>query len=502
MPLPHCDVEHLRMLLADQLPAPKQAEIAEHLSQCAECRQTLEAFAGDARWWTEVETCFRTHEAELSSTGGVSKLSGAETGEAFTTDFVVDFLEPCDQPESIGRLGEFEIQEVIGQGGMGIVLKGFHRELGRYVAVKVMAPHLGTSGAARQRFIREARAAAAIVHPNVMPIHAVCTTARLPYLVMPCLACESLQQRIDRQGPLEVKEILRIGIQVSAGLAAAHAQGLVHRDIKPANILLEKGVDRVMLTDFGLARAADDGSLTRTGIVAGTPQYMSPEQALGDAVDSRSDLFSLGSVFYTMAAGRPPFRAETTLGILRRISDTEPRALREVNPDIPSWLSQIVSHMHAKAPRLRLADASAVADLLQQCLAHVQQPNAVPLPESLRSRSASLRVLRHPRFTRWAAPALSAAVVIGLVISLRPWLPPATNGTSPPNSEVSGPLAESPASAGLKVDGLTDLDVSQETARFHSELEQLERVAQEDWSVPKPTQPLSPKPVPAEDSKP
>src|SRR6185436_3555239 len=125
-----------------------------------------------------------------------------------------------------------------------------------------------------------------------------------------------------------------IGSQIAAGLAAAHAQGLVHRDIKPANVLLEKGVDRVRLTDFGLARAADDGSLTRTGVVAGTPQYMSPEQAQGDPLDSRSDLFSVGSVLYTMAAGRPPFRAETTLGVLRRISDTQPRSLREVNAEV------------------------------------------------------------------------------------------------------------------------------------------------------------------------
>src|SRR4029079_3950876 len=123
--------------------------------------------------------------------------------------------------------------------------------------------------------------------PNVMPIHAVCTTTRLPYIVMPFVACESLQQRIDPQGALELKEILRIGTQAAAALAAAHAQGLIHRDIKPANILLETGVDRVLLTDFGLARTADDASLTRTGIVIGTPQYMSPEQARGDSIDTR-----------------------------------------------------------------------------------------------------------------------------------------------------------------------------------------------------------------------
>src|SRR5439155_13924679 len=127
--------------------------------------------------------------------------------------------------------------------------------------------------------------------------------------VMEYISGISLQERLDRQGPLELKEILRIGIQIAAGLAAAHAQGLIHRDIKPANILLENGVERVKLTDFGLARAADDASLTQSGVVAGTPHYMAPEQARGEAVDHRADLFSLGSVVYAMCTGRPPFRA-------------------------------------------------------------------------------------------------------------------------------------------------------------------------------------------------
>ncbi len=161
--------------------------------------------------------------------------------------------------------------------------------------MKVLAPQLAVSAPARKRFAREAQATAAILHPNVMPILTVHSSGKLPYIVMPYVACESLQQRIDRTGPLELVDILRIGIQTANGLAAAHAQGLVHRDVKPANILLEIGVERVMLTDFGLARAIDDASITRTGVIAGTPLYMSPEQARGEAIDARSDLFSLGA---------------------------------------------------------------------------------------------------------------------------------------------------------------------------------------------------------------
>ncbi len=390
-----CRPERLRLLLEGELPPEVESQVTEHLVECPACRAELESLAGGRDWWTELRDSL--HEAGTpnkmpigsapngTGTGpgfDASMESGIDTG-SFEADFAVEFLDPCERPDAIGRINDIEILEVIGRGGMGIVLKGFQRELGRYVAVKVMSPHLAVSGSARQRFAREARAAAAIVHPQVMPIHSVHASSRLPYLVMPYVDCESLQQRIDRSGPLELKEILRIGLQVAAGLAAAHAQGLVHRDVKPANILLERGVDRVMLTDFGLARTVDDASLTRTGVIAGTPQFMSPEQARGDPVDTRSDLFSLGSVLYTMATGHPPFRAETALGVLRRITDTEPRTIREINPDLPPWLDAVVHRLHAKEPDQRYESAAEVARLLESCLSHVQQPTTFPLPESL-----------------------------------------------------------------------------------------------------------------------
>lgn len=131
----------------------------------------------------------------------------------------------------------------------------------------------------------------------------------------------------------------------------------------------EKGVDRALLTDFGLARAVDDATLTRTGVIAGTPQFMSPEQARGESVDPRSDLFSLGSTMYAMCTGRPPFRAETSYGILRRIIDTEPRAIREINPEIPDWLAAMIGKLHAKDPAERLQSAEELAKQLEACLA-------------------------------------------------------------------------------------------------------------------------------------
>ena len=165
----------------------------------------------------------------------------------------LDFLAPSDWPDSLGRLGTYEIKGVLGRGGMGVVLKAFDPALSRNVAIKVLAPSLASCGAARQRFLREARAAAAVVHEHVVAVYSVVDVSGLPFLVMEYVPGRSLQDRLDAQGPVSLPEALRIGMQTASGLAAAHAQGLVHRDVKPANILLEDGVERVRLSDFGLA---------------------------------------------------------------------------------------------------------------------------------------------------------------------------------------------------------------------------------------------------------
>ncbi len=230
----------------------------------------------------------------------------------------------------------------------------------------------------------------------------------MPYLVMPYVAGRSLQERVDRDGPLGVKEVLRIGLQAAVGLAAAHAQGLVHRDVKPSNILLENGVERVKLTDFGLARAVDDGSLTQSGVVAGTPQYMSPEQAGGEPIDHRSDLFSLGSVLYFMCAGHAPFRASSTPAILRRVCDQEPRPIREVNPDVPEWLARVIERLHAKDPSARFQSATEVAETLGRYLADFQR--GLPI---VGLESAAPKPSRRPinRKTVLLAVAVPAAVI-------------------------------------------------------------------------------------------
>jgi serine/threonine protein kinase len=292
------------------------------------------------------------------------------------------FLKPSDKDGVFGTIGPYEVLEAIGRGGMGVVLRAFDPKLNRIVAVKALLPELASNPSSRRRFLREAQAAAAISHPHVVSIHAVDDsdqdhdgTPAPPFLVMECIVGQSLQQKLDKVGPLRLTEILRISRQIADGLAAAHKQGLVHRDIKPANILLENGVERVKITDFGLARAIDDITVTRTGEVCGTPQYMSPEQACGDRVDHRSDLFSLGCVMYAMCTGHSPFRGDSVAHVIKRVTQDEPRSIADQNPEIPHWLIEIINSLLQKKAEHRFQSAEDLAVILDQHLSRIQHPS-------------------------------------------------------------------------------------------------------------------------------
>jgi hypothetical protein len=386
-----------------------------------------EACAGDAALRQRVEALLESH----FGAGGFLQVAAVERpGEGLDNPAcsqetqgetpgsadsgALDFLSPVEQPGYLGRLGPYLIIEVIGRGGMGVVLKAFDPALHRVVAIKVMAGHLAVSATARKRFLREARAAAAVCHDHVITVHAVDEANGRPYMVMQYVNGISLLERLERAGPLALPEILRIGMQTAAGLAAAHGHGLIHRDIKPANILLENGVERVKITDFGLARAADDASLSHSGQVAGTAQYMAPEQARGEPLDPRADLFSLGSVLYALCTGRPPFRAENTMAVLKRVCEDRPRPIRELNPDIPDWLVQIIGKLHAKAPVDRYQSAAEVTELLGKHLAQLQQPSVVGQVSNLPVQ-AKAGWKPAPRHRRWAT---AAAVLVCLVAGL------------------------------------------------------------------------------------
>lgn len=374
---------------------------------------------GDVELRREVEELLRHHGQiggflETPPTAAANLADTAREAQAACAP-MLSFLSAAEQPGLLGRLDHYDILEVVGSGGFGVVLKARDTSLERIVAIKVLAESLAGSPTARKRFVREAKAAAAVRHDNVVSIHSVDDRGRVPYLVMEFVAGQSLEQRIKSEGPLELAEILRIGVQIAEGLAAAHQHGLVHRDVKPGNILLENGVQRVKITDFGLARAADDASLTQAGQIAGTPEFMSPEQARGTAIDQRSDLFALGSVLYAMCTGHTPFRASTTLAVLRKVCDEEPRPIRELNGDIPEWLAEIVTKLHAKDPAERFASAAEVEEVLRLALASLQQPRSV-LRTPMKPPAA---VRRQPRSAgRWLAAAAAALALVAITIGL------------------------------------------------------------------------------------
>jgi eukaryotic-like serine/threonine-protein kinase len=310
-------------------------------------------------------------------------------------EIALGYLEPSTREGSLGRLGHYEILEVIGSGAFGTVLKAFDEKLHRVVAIKVLAPAMAATSPARKRFLREARSSAAVRHDNVVSIYAV-EDEPIPFLVMEYIPGQTLQQRLAGTGPLDVPEVLRIGRQIADGLAAAHAQDLIHRDIKPGNILLDTSVnDHVKITDFGLARAADDASMTQSGMIAGTPLYMAPEQAQGQKLDQRADLFSFGSVLYQMLSGRPPFRAPSTVAVLKRVVEESPRPIQEIIPEVPDWICELISHLHAKNPDERYSSAREVSDVLTRCSLDVQEGRQPRIPAPVNAET----VLR-PALTR------------------------------------------------------------------------------------------------------
>jgi eukaryotic-like serine/threonine-protein kinase len=333
------------------------------------------------------------------------------------------FLQSSTRPDSLGRIGHYEVLQVLGKGGFGIVLRAFDDVLQRVVALKVLTPAIAATSPARKRFLREARSSAQVRHENVVQVYAV-EEQPLPYLAMEFIPGETLQERLDRTGPLEAAEIVRLSRQIAEGVAAAHATGLIHRDIKPGNVLIEGGDQRVKITDFGLARAADDASLTQSGVLAGTPMYMAPEQASGESLDHRADLFSLGSVMYVMATGRPPFRASTTYAVLKRLVEHDPRPIREVIPEMPQWLCDIIARLQKKKPEDRFQSARELADALAACEAQLKAHPELKTLSAIRQGEPSVS---RPGARKWVAAAALLLPVCALALTeiagVTHWLP-------------------------------------------------------------------------------
>jgi serine/threonine protein kinase/formylglycine-generating enzyme required for sulfatase activity len=304
-------------------------------------------------------------DAKLSA-DGLRRDSGLSLDE-----LGLSFLSPPDRQDEIGRLGHYRVLKVLGRGGMGVVFLAEDPKLGRKVALKVMLPKIASIPAARDRFLREAKAAASLKNYHIVTIYQVDEINNVPFLAMELLQGESLEQALQSGRRFSIAETIHIARDIARGLADAHQKALVHRDIKPGNLWLEKVSDdtmRVKILDFGLARAeVDDVHITEFGTIVGTPAFMAPEQARADRpVDARADLFSLGCVMYVLCTGEIPFKADTTVGTLMALALNTPAAPDQRNESVPAELSQLVMQLLEKDPAQRPKSALEVASLLTE----------------------------------------------------------------------------------------------------------------------------------------
>ncbi len=362
----------LEAFASADLPDRERHGLEAHLLHCLECAE-------------EVETMTR---AQLEVLIGDLPLSPAlasgpnpalervmlEAGEgighagAIELDRILEVLDAPAADDALGTFAGYDILAIAGRGGMGVIFKARDRTLNRIVAMKVIVPR-ETGERSTAGFLEEARAVAALQHDHIVVIHHAGMAKDLPYLVMPYHTEGTLERRMVHRPGLGPMHVARVGLQLAQALAATHARGILHRDIKPSNVLLEDNGDRVRLADFGLARAQHlVVSPTARGdrCVAGTPQYMSPEQARGEAVDGRSDLFSLGAVMFEMAAGRPLFPGESSARVLSAAACCDHQPTRAVAPDVPPKLATIIDRLVAKRPDDRFQTAADVAAALER----------------------------------------------------------------------------------------------------------------------------------------
>lgn len=360
------DVLLLQRLLLGRLTPEDSEPLAQHLLHCDRCAQAVQKLPSDP-----VDGVASPEPKRGTIPTPVS---------ANPADAVAKHLAPPEGPGEIGRLGSYRIIKILGSGAMAVVFHAEDLQLGREVALKVLRPAMAQGGLARRRFLREARTMASLDHDHIVAVFQVDEDRGLPFLAMPLLKGETLHERLRRQKEstppwLSIAEAVRIGREIAEGLAAAHDRGLIHRDIKPANIWLETRPEdssraisggRVKLLDFGIVRVADDEErLTASGVLVGTPAFMAPEQAFGDRIDSRCDLFSLGCVLYRMATGQLAFNGPNSPAIVNALKHREPPPPREINSELPNALSELIQKLLAKDREHRPRTARDVVDALR-----------------------------------------------------------------------------------------------------------------------------------------
>ncbi len=392
---PCLDVRSLQQLLLGQTPDERAEAMEQHILHCPHCIEKMRMVKDEGKLLTdlrqgadlaaevpqegpEIEALVSrmrtlTESATLCPTSTTTTVVTQEIGGAARdkdrteAEGFRDCLLPAQKPGELGRLGPYRVLKVLGKGGMGVVFQAEDPQLQRHIALKVMRSRMAGDQASRERFLREARAAAQIEHDHIIAVYHVGEDHGLPYLAMPLLQGETLESRLDSQRVLPIPEALRIGREIAAGLAAAHARGLIHRDIKPSNIWLEAGSGRVKILDFGLTRLAQENvQLTKAGYILGTPSYMAPEQVQsGNPVDGRCDLYSLGVVLYRMTTGRLPFVQDDLMSLLAAVASEQPKSPRSQNPNVPPALDDLILRLLAKKASDRPDSAQAVVESLR-----------------------------------------------------------------------------------------------------------------------------------------
>lgn len=394
-------------------------------------------------------------EALLAADAEAGSFLVTPAGE-YDTDLLADAVEEIELDLAGQQMGPYRLLREIGGGGMGTVYEAEDTRLRRRVAVKLLPPEYSRDRRAKERFLREAEAAAKVDHPNLCTVHDVGESEGRLYIVLSFYEGETLRERI-RRGPLPVAEAREIAIQVARGLARAHEAGIVHRDIKPGNVILPRRGEAKIL-DFGIARLeGDDASLTRTGASWGTPAYMSPEQARGERVDGRTDIWSLGVMLYEMLAGRRPFGGESMEAVISAILTQEPEPLERVRPEVPPELALMVERALARHPSERYASAAELLGDLE----------SGGMPAGLPARRRPTRVV-----SLAAAGALVILMLLGSALVWRPWRaavgPPLrvavlqpvvkSEGNDPDIAFVSSEIVEAALSTLVNLEGLQVLD--------------------------------------------
>jgi serine/threonine protein kinase/Leucine-rich repeat (LRR) protein len=453
--------DELQQMVLGKLNRPRAEAIAHHLDTCPTCLDAL-------REWIVSDEILEAVQAGRSASCEPTKTMYLPIGrirDAVSTWLVArddtctdhqalppslaDFktvLSPPQSADEIGRIADFRVLRLLGIGGMAAVFEAEDPGLKRRVALKILHPAIAAKPGSNERFLREAQSAAALKHEHVVTIHQVGSHQETPFLVLELLHGETLEDYLARSGRLSVPEILRIGREIAEGLAAAHARGLLHRDIKPANIWLEgpespnpaksasrdnghvdsvappldsnrlqqaePASGRVKILDFGLAKLwSAEPEVSHAGMMIGTPRYMAPEQVAGNAVDPRTDLFSLGCVLYRMATGRGPFGGSDLLSVLRALACEEPIPVRTLNPCVPAALSDLIGQLISKSPDQRPDSAQEVVHRLQAIADDLGAGRGVEAP-------ATGREEKQPPGNRGRAVTGLVGAAIGLMILL------------------------------------------------------------------------------------